>query len=616
MKLGKLSGLASALRHVPPRAIILRLRREWRQRKLVYPQNSRRLFEATTPEDATELASVVTRLSNRDFLAFAAKTRELAASAFSYDSTEDALTFTLSGDILTVVDVDKIAWTDPARISTSDFNRCYFISFVEQAALLDSVPEIDLVRLDAFVDSLIRAAPLGAGRLTIPWQPLPAARRLVNVVAGLSSILARDPALAQRPEVARLVAHVALLREIVALIREDDLGYNHLASEIFAQCVADRLFDDRTALEQHARELVGTMTAQVGADGMQLERSATYQAHLLGHLDALIAGKVLPDPYHTRIVHLATTMRMALGLMTHRDGNIAVFNDAAIGDGPSPTVLGATSRPIGTGIHLLPIAGYARLEHGAFSALFDAGPCGADDNPGHAHADFLSFELDVGQARLFVDPGVASYKAGAERDACRSAAQHNGPTFLGLEPIEFLGPFRIGRRGRGRFFEPLIAAALNMIVPGIGGTHDGFTRAGGQVARWLATPCEDAILVVDAWRGLADRDARSSFLIEGGGWLNETTSPTRIVLLHRATRERVVIAALSGTFAIEEGLHYHPYGPKRSFPALRVSLTPDPAVGMLRSTALAVLRGEQAGSDFSQEASKLTKVLLARALDG
>lgn len=582
MRMKNLFRLLPVIRHVPPRALILRLRREMRQRGLTRSADP---FGRLGVAPSNEYRSAVGLLQS-GFRNFAETIRILTASAFRYDRDRNALIFALSGDVASVADVDAVPWTTQDNIPASDVNRCFFLSFVEQASLLDGDPGEDLALLDDHVTRLVRAAPLGGRRLTIPWQALSVARRLINLTAGLASILGRNPNLSDRPEIARLLTHVVLLRAVLERIREDDLGYNHLASEVFAQCVADRLFGDEAALRAHAREFVATMKVQVGSDGLQLERSATYQCHLLGHLDALIAGRILPDPQHGEIVRLAAKMRPALAMMTHRDGGIAVFNDAAVGDGPSPEVLGATGSTWPSGIYKLEEAGYARLEHGPFSALFDAGPCGADDNPGHAHADFLAFELDVGAARFVVDPGVATYKGGAERDACRSSAAHNGPTFAGLEPIEFVGAFRIGRRGRGRFLHEREAAALLHLAPGVGGTHDGFDRFGGRVARWIAQLSE-GILIVDAWKGLVGSEARSTFLVDAREWWVDSVEEAQVVLRSREG-VCVVVTAIRGRLQIEEGGKFNLFGPKSTLPAIRMVAVPQEAGGDLRRLALSV----------------------------
>ena len=588
------------------RRISHRISREFRQRRLVKAVNPPRLLGIATAVPA----HVIKNLLHSDFLVFAAVTQKLTRSVFAWDAEADALLFVQSGDVASFADVDSVAWSEPGLIPASDVNRCYFMSFVEHATLLDGDPVDDLKRLDAYVARLVRAAPLGGGRLTIPWQTLSAARRLVNVVAGLAAVLGRDPSLAEKPEVARLLSHVALLRAVVAEIREDDLGYNHLASEIFAQCVADRLFGDSEALARHARELVATMTAQVGTDGLQYERSATYQCHLLGQMDALIAGQVLPEPYHGQLLQLVGTMRTALRLLTHRDGDIAVFNDAAVGDGPTPEALGVAGTAWPNGVHQLTDAGYARVEHGPYSVIFDAGPCGADDNPGHAHADFLAVEFDVGQRRLFVDPGVASYKRGIERDACRSAAEHNGPTFLGLEPIEFIGPFRVGRRGRGRFLEGQKRTALSTVAPGIGGTHDGFERHDGRVARWLAPLDDDGLLIVDVWQGLPERVARSMFLVDARSWRVEAANETQIVL-SAEDGEQVFVSAVLGRLRTEDGASFHLYGPKIASPALRIVAEPTANDGGARRIAVVVHRQSRPTTLSQGLAIRLSDDLLA-----
>jgi hypothetical protein len=263
----------------------------------------------------------------------------------------------------------------------------------------------------------------------------------------------------------------------------------------------------------------------------------------------------------------------------------------------------------------MPDAGYARLVAGEFSGVFDAGPSGPDDNPGHAHADFLSLEIVFRKQLLLADPGVATYKSGAERDWTRSASTHNGPTFSGLEPLEFLGPFRIGRRGKAHFLPPL---GLDAPVESAG-WQDGFDRFGGRVARWVGLWPDAAIMIVDIWNGIEERDAFSSFLIPDS-WEFSTPDPANPHLDNRAvtsikTGGSMYISAINGSLSLDFSAKYFPHGPRVPRNAARITLRPSTGSGN-RSAAL-VIRSADSNSQNPNSDNTFTRceTLLAAAIE-
>jgi hypothetical protein len=146
------------------------------------------------------------------------------------------------------------------------------------------------------------------------------------------------------------------------------------------------------------------------------------------------------------------------------DGAYPLFNDAAIDAAPSiddVVALGVAvdimPRPVGrvesnglARIVRLDPTGWLRLEVAGACAFVDAGPDAEGWQPGHAHADGLTFELWIGRERAIVDFGVATYEAGAGRDATRATHSHNTAELDGRDSCEVWGGFRVGRRGHGR----------------------------------------------------------------------------------------------------------------------------------------------------------------------
>jgi uncharacterized heparinase superfamily protein len=104
--------------------------------------------------------------------------------------------------------------------------------------------------------------------------------------------------------------------------------------------------------------------------------------------------------------------------------------------------------------------------------IFDAGkPC-PDYLPAHAHADLLSYELQVGSQRVVVDSGVYEYSAGFWRDYFRSTRAHNTVEVAGQDQSEVWSSFRVARRARPG---PVVWQETDHYVL-LQATHDGYRR--------------------------------------------------------------------------------------------------------------------------------------------
>jgi uncharacterized heparinase superfamily protein len=178
-------------------------------------------------------------------------------------------------------------------------------------------------------------------------------------------------------------------------------------------------------------------------------------------------------------------MRHWLAAMCHPDGEIAFFNDAAIGIHPSPLQIEryagdlgfGSTEPIRDGLTLLEQSGYARLQSdsGQTVAIFDVGRIGPDYLPGHAHADTLSIELSVHGRRVLVNSGTSEYGTGAERSRQRGTAAHNTMTVDGVDSSEVWGGFRVARRALPIDLEYTVDPG-----PRVACSHDGYRRLAGR----------------------------------------------------------------------------------------------------------------------------------------
>lgn len=425
------------------------------------------------------------------------------------------------------------------------------------------------------------------GVLRDVWNPYAASHRLINLLAGLALHRAAGGPAGSDAETA-ILGHVRLCAAFVRANLERDLQFNHLMKNLVALAVYGAGVQRLPASLAFLRDVVPRSIHQcVLADGGHVERSPMYHKLALIDLRLLRRTGLFGDTLDDAI----TRMETALVAMCHADGDIALFNDSWLGEGPAASALvdfltiGDTAR--------LPDTGYVRLGRGGDAVVFDCGACGPDATPAHAHADFLSIVASVAGKRLIVDPGVPTYTAGPERNFARSAAAHNGPAVEGVEPLELWGSFRVGRRARAEAIED---PALDGFAPlWCAGRLD--TGRGVSMNRFVGLWPGSGLLVCDTWSGGPDA-ASASFLVDGDWRLSGDGSP---VLSSDAAEVRVVSVA-GAVQPVGSASHWPRFDVEQ--PAHRIVVRPE-SRGERRRAALWWSWGESAEPLGSQALNSL-----------
>ncbi|GAB1458706.1 hypothetical protein MASR2M50_04800 [Thauera sp.] len=463
--------------------------------------------------------------------------------------------------------LDEIGWDGEQREKLWRYNQHYF----------DDLNAIDAEARRAWhlalIEDWIAHNPPGQGN---GWEPYPLSLRVVNWVkwalsgGELSPAAVHSLAVQARWLTGRLEIHL--------------LG-NHLFANAKALLFAGLFFEGaeadgwrKTALAILAREI----PEQFLADGGQFELSTMYHALALedaldlldvtacygggraavggAESDLLVGGAAsdaaMGDCLRVRgwLAPRVGAMRHWLRVMCHPDGEIALFNDAAIGIAPSVVELEAyfarcapdAAAPGLKTVEHLADSGYIRLtasppagapqganraagggaavddgtavfaagaaptggidasvgapqgaNNGAILpaavALLDVARVGPDYLPGHAHADSLSFELSVFGRRLLVNGGTSCYGMSAERLRQRGTAAHNTVVVDGLDSSEVWGGFRVARRAHPH--------GLQVREDGQGAvvrcSHDGYRWLPGRPRHTRQWALHAAELVVD-----------------------------------------------------------------------------------------------------------------------
>jgi len=448
-----------------------------------------------------------------------------------------------------------LGWDNPAVEKLWRYNLHYF----DDLSALDADSRTDWHR--GLMRRWVEENTPGTGT---GWKPYPTSLRIVNWIKWslhgneLPSECVQSLAVQARWLAGRLEIHL--------------LG-NHLLANAKALVFAGSLFEGpeadtwlRTGLRVLAREI----PEQILADGGHFERSPMY--HVLALEDVLdlcnaaaTFGETAPQVLEPSSAWRARVgpMRHWLAAMSHPDGEISFFNDAAVGIAPSPVDveeyairLGFAPRaPLVDGVTQLFESGYIRLRRDQAVVILDVGSVGPDYLPAHAHADTLSFELSLFGQRVFVNSGTSLYGSGDERERQRGTAAHNTVVINGENSSEVWGSFRVARRARpvGLSIAPREPMMMRC-------SHDGYGRLRGSpqhTRSWTLT--QNSLLIEDRISGKF-RVAEARFHLHPAVQIEETIADgdgKRMVTLRLPRGQKVRVAFESGLVK-HESTTWHP----------------------------------------------------------
>jgi len=375
---------------------------------------------------------------------------------------------------------ESTIWNLPSEEKLWLYNLHYFEDLVSAG-----YREKD-VWLSSLVDRWIveNPPPYGNG-----WEPYPLSLRIVNWIKWfLNGKLTQN---------SHWLDSLALQTNVLSQCLERHLLGNHLLANAKALIFAGTFFDCEPSsrwLETGLKIFDKELGEQILEDGANFELSPMYHSLVFQDLlDLVNLASCYPIPELAgRVQHwrmIAGKMLSFMGAMTHPDGGISFFNDAAIGISPSPYFLQryaeqlevtAEDKSIGTNVdHILVKhflnSGYLRVESGDAVSIIDCAEVGPSYLPGHAHADTLSFETSLGGSRLFVNTGTACYGVSDERLRQRGTAAHNTVVVDGLNSSVVWSGFRVANRAHPS--QPTVEVSrdepkdVSVIC-----SHDGYSR--------------------------------------------------------------------------------------------------------------------------------------------
>jgi uncharacterized heparinase superfamily protein len=384
----------------------------------------------------------------------------------------------------TLVFDGEINWDCPGVSRLWGFNLQYMSYVIELAAAYELTGDSRYLKGLA---GWIRSWMAGNVKQTSDaWHPYPVSVRTVNWILAAGKVW---PSLTREFREEWLGSLLSQLRYVQKNL-EYDLRGNHLLANCKALLLGGIFLGadgaGRAFYQTGRRLLESQLQEQILADGGHFERSPMYHCLALEDFltlyDAFIQAGLEPSP---RLRPTIQRMIKFLQGMLLPDRGFPLFNDAAFKIALPPSMLFEWAKklfgPLSTEksrSNLFCESGYARLQiESGPVVIFNCGAPSPRYQPGHAHADTLSFEWALKDGtRVLVDPGVDEYQAGPWRDYFRSTGAHNTMKIDGANSTEVWGGFRAGRKAR------ICQAGLsetNGVIHAFG-EHDGYRFLPGR----------------------------------------------------------------------------------------------------------------------------------------
>lgn len=419
-------------------------------------------------------------------------------SAFLEHATDNGETFEFLGQVARF----NGNWND------SSFSKLWLYNLHYQDDLNANGAELRPSLCEYLVDTWIAGNPPLQGN---GWEPYCLSLRLVNWVKYFGRLKSEQV----KPE---WLLSLASQADALEQQLEFHILGNHLFSNAKALVFVGAFLGGEQGdhwLRRGLKLLDEELREQFLDDGAHFELSPMYHATLLWDLADLLAIRAasgIPELDQRAGVwktHFLKGLEW-LRFMIHPDGEIAFFNDSTFGIAPTLKDLKTYAAQLGIASppdpmprklqsKLLQFSGYAAIDWSEDHRLLaDVARVGPDYQPGHAHADTLSFELSLFGQRVLVNSGISQYGDDAERHRQRSTAAHNTVEIDGENSSEVWAGFRVARRAKP-FNVGLQEGESHMYLEA---SHDGYRRLSGKVAhsrRWLVK--DNALQIEDELHG-------------------------------------------------------------------------------------------------------------------
>jgi uncharacterized heparinase superfamily protein len=462
----------------------------------------------------------------------------------------------------------RVGWNGKEREKLWRYNQHYF----DDLNARDSGRRTNL-HLD-LISSWISNNPCGEGD---GWEPYPTSLRIVNWVKWVLSGNSLDD---------RALCSLADQASWLSKNVEWHLLGNHLIANAKALCFAGAFFDGKEPdkwLQKGLFILKRELDIQILPDGGHFELSPMYHSIILEDLLDLINlsgtyGELIGCSLVSKWKVTAKKMLGWLKAMCHPDGQISLFNDAALSVSPEPIEIFGYGERLFVSFNdefnfkdtnyftYLEDSGYLRINSGHLMAILDLAQVGPDYLPAHGHADTLSFELSLFGSRVIVNGGTSTYRLGDLRMQERGTANHSTVEINNENSSEVWSNFRVARRAKPNNL--ILKREKNFVA--VGCSHDGYRRLSGRPVhnrQW--TFGNNEMIVKDRITGRF-KHAQARFLLHPNVIVKDVTPTGWILSLHDDVYQ-VFVDIVKGRSELEEHFYSQKFGEKIKAKCIKVN---------------------------------------------
>jgi len=268
--------------------------------------------------------------------------------------------------------------------------------------------------------------------------------------------------------------------------------FSNLKALIFSACIFENTETTKWLIWSQ-KQMCKQLKEQILDDGGHFERSPMYHALFVEDILDLINLSNTTEKINFNLRHnlQVSLLKMLYWLknMTHPDGEISLFNDAAFGIAKKYSELESYAKKLKVNtlyyktrnkklsLKTFLDSGYVRLENKEAVAILDVAPLGPDYLPAHGHADTLSFELSIFKHRVIVNGGTSCYGKSKKRLNERKTCSHSTIEINNTDSSQVWSNFRVGKRA----YPELLSIRKNNEEINISCTHSGYVNQGIKV---------------------------------------------------------------------------------------------------------------------------------------
>ena len=329
---------------------------------------------------------------------------------------------------------------------------------------------------EELIISWMQNNPLGKG---VGWDSYPISLRIVNMLKyWLNGNQLKEN------------IHINIYSQALYLKNnlEHDILANHIFENYKALIFSGIVYDDRKMLLIGIHGLIHEINEQILEDGMHFELSPMYHAIItVGILDLINILDSYKLPELEELKHLINSkiplMLGSLVDMSFNNESLSFFNDSADGIAPKIDIILDYAAKLGLRpslpkgkqkYYLSNRGGYQIIQNNSSKLIFDATNLLASYQPGHSHADALSFEFAFNQEKVFVNSGISGYQIGNLRHMQRSTRSHNTIEINNSDSSEVWSNHRVGKRAVVVSSDPIILDNSKVICKA---RHNGYSKS-------------------------------------------------------------------------------------------------------------------------------------------